>query len=126
MFNNKYYLDTMFDDLFSNRELMKTDIYEEGDTYVFEIDLPGVKQDDIKLEIVNNYLSIEISKNNENEDKNKNYIKRERVYQNMRRQFYIGNVSDDEVKAKFNDGFLKIIVPREEKKKRQIEINLEK
>ena len=60
-----------------------------------------------------------------NESKDKNYIKKERVYGRIQRQFYVGDVDSDDIKAEFKDGILKIVVPKEDKKIEKKQITIE-
>ena len=118
-----------FDDSLSNffegdSTKMKCDIYEKDGDYHIEIDIPGFDKKDIKVECDNGYLTVTAKKDEEVEDKSKNYIRRERSYGKYQRSFYIGDMDSNEIRAKFKHGMLKIIVPKVETKetKRHIEI----
>ena len=103
---------------------MKCDIYEKDGDYHIEIDIPGFDKKDIKVECDNGYLTVTAKKDEEAEDKSKNYIRRERSYGKYQRSFYIGDMDSNEIRAKFKHGMLKIIVPKVETKetKKHIEI----
>lgn len=123
-----FYLDDIFDN-FDNFDStrnnnMKCDIYEKDGDYHIEIDIPGFDKKDIKVECDNGYLTVTAKKDEEVEDKSKNYIRRERSYGKYQRSFYIGDMDSNEIRAKFKHGMLKIIVPKVETKetKRHIEI----
>lgn len=123
----KYYLDSIFDDFFmddTTPETMKCDIYEKDGKYHIELDIPGFNKNDINIECHDGYLSVSAEKSDSNEEKDKNYIKKERVYGRIQRQFYVGDVNTDDINAEFKDGILSITVPKEEKsiEKKQIEI----
>lgn len=121
----KFYLDDVFDDFFvsSEKNNMKCDIYEKEGKYFIEMDLPGFNKEDINIDMDNNYLTISAEKNSEEEDNSKNYIKRERFYNKYQRSFYVGNVSENLIDAKFDKSTLTVIIPiEEEKNKKQIEI----
>ena len=79
---------------------------------------------DIKLDVEDGVLTVEATKNDEHEDKDKNYYRKERVYGSFKRQFTVGNIRENEINAKFNNGVLEISFPKEEKKetKKFIEI----
>lgn len=113
----KYY-DDLFDNFLSvpSNDNMKCDIYEKDGDYHIEMDIPGFNKEDIKIECNNGYLTISAEKKNEvnEEDEEKNYIRRERTYGSYQRQFYLGDVEVDNVKASFKDGTLKITVPKKE------------
>ena len=120
-----FYLDDIFDNFDSTRNNnMRCDIYEKDGDYHIEIDIPGFDKKDIKVECDNGYLTVTAKKEEEVEDKTKNYIRRERSYGKYQRSFYIGDMDSNEIKAKFKHGMLKIIVPKVETKetKRHIEI----
>lgn len=124
----KFYLDDIFDDFLTTKkeQLMKCDIYEKDGNYHIEMDVPGFSKDDISVEAKDGYLTISASKNDEfnEEDKNKNYIRRERVYGKFERSFYVGDLDQDRIDAEFSNGCLKITVPKKEEieNKRIIEI----
>lgn len=114
----KFYLDDIFDDFISSRkeQHMKCDIYEKGDDYHIEIDIPGFNKEEISVETKDGYLTIKAEKKNEvnEEDKDRNYIRRERTYGQYERSFYLGDLDEDKIDAKFDNGMLKITVPKKE------------
>ena len=125
----KYYLDSIFDDFMEPTvafDNMKCDVYEKDGAYHIEADIPGFKKDEIKVECEDGYISISAEKNIENEenDEDKKYLKRERSYTKTTRKFYVGDVDSSKIKAEYTDGILKLVVPKEEKlpNKTQIEI----
>ena len=134
--------DNLFDDMFDfdfdkefNRmmrplygkhaqNMMKTDVRETDNSYELDIDLPGFKKDEISVQLDNGYLSISASKGLDKDEENKNgkYIRRERYAGSMNRTFYVGdNLTQQDIQAKFEDGILKISVPK--KDVQQIEQN---
>ncbi len=125
----KYYLDDFFDDFLANsnseKNAMKCDIYEKGGDYHIEMDVPGFDKKDISINVDNGYLTITAEKQNEEKDEEKNYIRRERSYGKYERSFYLGDLETDNIKAEFNNGMLKLTVPKKEvvdtKKKIEIE-----
>lgn len=103
----------------ANAAVMKTDVRENQDSFDIDIDLPGYKKDDVKAELKDGYMTITAEKNDSNEEKDNkgNYIRRERFYGTCSRSFYVGeDVTEEDIKAKFEDGILKINVPKKEKK----------
>lgn len=114
----KIYLDDIFDDFISSKKepKMKCDIYEKGNNYHIEMDIPGFNKNEISVETKNGYLTIIAEKNNEvnNEDKEKKYIRRERTYGKYERSFYLGDLDAENISAKFENGILKITVPKKE------------
>lgn len=124
----KFYLDDFFDDFAPMPKMprmdMKCDIYEKGGNVHIELDVPGFDKNDIKLDVDDGILTVEATRENEKEDKDKNYYRKERVFGSFKRQFTVGNIKENEISAKFNNGVLKISFPKEEKKetKKFIEI----
>lgn len=107
-----------------SRNMMKTDVRETDNSYELDIDLPGFKKDEIKVELDNGYLSISAAKglDKDEEKKDGKYIRRERYAGAMNRTFYVGdNLTQQDIQAKFEDGILKISVPK--KDVQQIEQN---
>ncbi|MDD4212120.1 MAG: Hsp20/alpha crystallin family protein [Bacilli bacterium] len=104
----------LFEDSFAKRNvsLMKTDIREDDDKYTFEVDLPGMSKEDIKISIEDGYLTIETKKEEQKEVRNDKeiYIRRERRFGNFSRSYYLGEVQEDTVHAAFENGVLKIDV----------------
>lgn len=123
-----YYLNDYFD-MFNvpyskEKEYMKTDIYEMDNKYILELDLPGIKKDNIKVNYENGYLTITAEKNSL-PTRPDTYIRRERFYGQIKRSFYIGIKKENEVKAKYIEGVLSISFPREDAyKKEQKSINI--
>ena len=106
------------------QNMMKTDVRETDNSYELDIDLPGFKKDEIKVELDNGYLSISTAKglDKDEEKKDGKYIRRERYAGAMNRTFYVGdNLTQQDIQAKFEDGILKISVPK--KDVQQIEQN---
>lgn len=122
MLPSKVFFDNFFDDFESPKrfdKMMKCDIYEKDGNYVIEMDVPGYKKEDINMELEDGYLKISAEKKSDEKEKDsKKYVRRERhCYSRCERQFYVGNISEDDIKAKFNNGILEISVPKEEEKK---------
>ena len=102
------------------RNMMKTDVRETDTTYEVDVDLPGFKKEDINVNYENGYLTISTSKGLDKDEKDKkgNYIRRERYAGSMTRSFYVGeDVSQEDIHAKFEDGILKLTVPKKDAKK---------
>ncbi len=125
----KFYLDDFFDDLVPMPKMtnfdMKCDIYEKGGNVHIELEVPGYDKNEIKLDVENGVLTIEGHTNNEKEDKERNYYRKERVSGSFRRKFTIGDVNEKDIHASFNNGVLKVTFPKEHKKesKKYIQIN---
>ena len=102
------------------KNMMKTDIRETENNYELDIDLPGFKKDEVNLELKNGYLTISADKSLDKDEKDHEgrYIRQERWSGSCSRSFYVGeNVKPEDVNAKFEDGILKIAMPKAEQKK---------
>ena len=101
------------------KNLMKTDVRETENSYELDIDLPGFKKDEISIQLDNGYLSIQAAKglDKDEEDKKGKYIRRERYAGAMQRSFYVGeNLTQEDIKAKYENGILRLSVPKKEAK----------
>ncbi|MBQ9011457.1 MAG: Hsp20/alpha crystallin family protein [Bacilli bacterium] len=127
MLPRKFYLDNIFDNLMEGNsvDMMKCDIYEKDGIYHIEADIPGMDKKDISIECNNGYISIKAEKEREENNEDRNIIRKERFYGTMERKFYVGDVDEENIKAEFNNGVLKISIPKidQTKNKRIIEIN---
>ena len=99
--------------------VMKTDVRENKDSYDVFVDLPGFKKEDVKLDLDNGYLTISAEKGLDKDEENKKgrILRQERYAGACSRSFYVGNVKPEDVKAKYEDGVLSVIVPKEDVKK---------
>ena len=105
---------------------MQCDIYEKDNEYHLEMDIPGYQKDEIKIECHKGTLTIKAEKNevSEEQDEKKNYIKKERKYGKIERSFYLGDIEEENIHAKYENGILEIIVPeKKEIERKTIEIN---
>ena len=102
------------------KNLMKTDVRETKNSYEVDVDLPGFKKDEIKLELDNGYLTISATKGLDKDETDKEtgkYIRRERYAGACQRSFYVGeDVTEQDIKAEFKHGMLKLFVPKKEAK----------
>lgn len=101
-------------------DMMKTDVKESEAGYELDISLPGYKKEDVKAELKDGYLTISASTSQNKDEKDEStgrYIRRERYTGSCSRSFYIGeDVTQDEIRARFEDGVLKLSVPKKEAK----------
>ena len=113
----KYFLDDFFDDFVSSKEnlFMKCDIYEKEGVINIEVEVPGFDKNNINIECKDGYLTIDAKREINNETDEKNYIRKERSYGKYTRTFYLGDIDEDSIEAKYNNGILCITVPKEEK-----------
>lgn len=110
-----------FDDKQEKRQntngLMKTDIKELEKGYELEIDLPGYKKEEIQAELKEGYLTIRAVKTAEQKKEEGKYVRRERYSGSCQRSFFVGkDVMQEDIKAEFKDGILRLQVPKKEAK----------
>ena len=97
------------------RNLMKTDVREQEDSYELDVDLPGFQKDEIQVELENGYLTISASKGLDKDEKDKKgkYIRQERYAGSLQRSFYVGDaITQEDIKAKYEDGILRLSIPK--------------
>ena len=105
----------------------KTDIKDLGNEIRLEADLPGVKKENIKIDIENKFLTISAERKEEKEEKDEkgNFLRRERAYGSFSRSFDISGIRTEDITAKYEDGVLTLILPKKDKEipeKRTLEI----
>ncbi|RPF52177.1 Hsp20/alpha crystallin family protein [Aquisalibacillus elongatus] len=92
----------------------KVDVKDKGDHYEIDAELPGYSKDDIVVEYKDHYLTIKGHKEESSESKNdqEQFIRRERSYGSFHRSFYIGDIDEKDISGKFDQGILKLTVPK--------------
>ena len=101
------------------KNLMKTDVRETDNTYELDVDLPGFKKDEVQLDLKDGYLTISAAKglDKDQEDKKGKYIRQERYAGACSRSFFVGEeIEPRDVSAKFEDGILRVSLPKKVKK----------
>ena len=137
IFRTNSLIDDLFDDdLFDDKEfknvekklyghraknVMNTDVKETEDGYELEMDLPGFKKEEVSVELNDGYITIRAAKGLDEDEKEKKtgkYIRRERYSGACERSFYVGEgVTQQDIKASFKHGILKLDIPKKEAKK---------
>ena len=124
----------VLDDFFSNdwpfrrtltHDTFKVDVEDNGNEYLIEAEVPGIDKKDIIVELNDGKLMISITRDENSESKKKNFIHRERRYSSMSRSIYLEDAKPDGIKAKLENGLLKVVVPKEEKPNNSITIDVE-
>lgn len=109
----------------SKEDMMRTDIYEKDGVYHLEMDLPGFSKDNIQIDYDNGYITVEAKIEESNEEKGE-YIHKEKFYGEYKRSFYLGDIKEEEIKAQYQDGILKLTLPKQVEQpntKKQIQID---
>jgi HSP20 family protein len=112
----------MLDDFFSDpwtaggrasRNSFRVDVQAADKEYVVEAELPGVKKEEVRLDMNDGNLSITVQREDKVEDEGKNYIHRERRYASMSRTIYLGDAVYEGIHARLEGGVLHVTVPRQ-------------
>ena len=101
------------------QNIMRTDVKERENGYEIAMNLPGIKKENVQAELKDGYLTVSASTDTSNdaEDEDGKYIRRERYTGSCSRSFYVGEqITQEDIKARFEDGVLKIDVPKVEAK----------
>ncbi len=88
------------------------DIQEQDNAYVLEAEIPGISKDNIHVDVEKDYLTIKVQQDEATEEKDDRYIRRERRQSACQRSFYIGDIKADEIQAQYEDGILRIHLPK--------------
>lgn len=115
----------LFNDFKSN--LIKTDIHETDNEYIVEAELPGISKDNIQVTYEDGVLTISGQQQTDtvDEDKKGKLIRSERSSTSLRRQYLLENVKEDEIKASYSDGILKVTLPKDSNKEIKKSIPIE-
>ena len=94
--------------------MMQTDISEDDKAFELNMDMPGVDKKDVKLDYSDGYLTVSVSHEEKKEEKDnkKKYVRKERRFASGSRSFYVGDIEEDNIKAKFENGVLNIKLPK--------------
>ena len=112
----------MLDDFFTGTQLpgrnllkdtFKIDIAEKEEEYQLEAELPGVKKDEISIDVEDEFLNISVNRSEESNKNGKNYIHRERRATAMSRRIRLSGADLDKIKAKLEDGVLFVTIPKD-------------
>lgn len=120
-----FFNDTIFPAHYSNSGQMRVDIKENDKEYILEAEMPGVRKEDINIEIEDDRLTIRVKSDESTEEKQGNYLRKERRASSMARSFSIENLLAEKITAKHENGILTLTLPKKEEtggKRRKIDI----
>ena len=128
-------INRLFDDAFFRGEdslpaapswMFPVDVKESPDKVVVRAEIPGVRSEDIKVNLHDGQLTIQGERKQEKEERGDQYIRVERSYGSFYRAFSVGvPVKADQIKAGYKDGILEVVLPKEEKAKpKEIQIEV--
>lgn len=111
------YFTDLFDELFGDQAKsfggnFKADLEEADGAYCLTVDIPGVDKKDVKLEYNDSYLTVSVNTKKTEEKKDATYLSRERTMINGSRSFYIEGIDEANIKAKFENGVLQVVMPK--------------
>lgn len=100
------------------KNLMKTDVKDVNDHYEVAVDLPGFQKDEVNVQLENGYLTISAAKglDKDQKDDEGHYIRQERYSGSCSRSFYVGDIQPEDIHAKYEDGILKLTLPKADQK----------
>lgn len=102
------------------KNMLKTDIREKDDNYVVDVDMPGCKKEDVHAELNDGYLTVRAERAMEKDEKDADgkYLRQERFFGTCARSFYVGEqIKQEDIKAKFENGILTLVIPKKEQQK---------
>ena len=104
--------------------VFKMDVKDQGNAYLVEAEMPGIKKEEIKLDYQNDYLIIKVEKNEEINEEKESYLHKERRSSSMQRSVYLKDIDAANVDAKLEDGVLKISLPKSEPAASKLQIEI--
>ena len=121
-----FFSDSFVPAIFSASHPIKADIRETEKEYIIDAEIPGTKKEDIKLNLKDENLTILVEHNEETKEEKENYIRRERKHGSYSRSFYVDNVKNEDVTAKYSEGILTVILPKRADRKEPVhKINIQ-
>ena len=120
-----FFSDPIFSTFFETGNSMRADIRETEKEYIVEAEIPGARKEDIKLDLRDDTLTVAVVHDEQVNEEKENYLRKERRFGSYSRSFYVENVKNEDVTAKYDNGVLTIKLPKTEdrnKDKHKIEI----
>ncbi len=103
-----------------SENLPRVNIFETNDDFMVEMAAPGMQKEDFHIELDNDTLTISSQISEKDEEKSELFTRKEFSYESFRRSFHIPNtVEADKIKAKYEDGLLRLVIPKREEAKRK-------
>ena len=104
----------------------RVDIYETENSYVLNAELPGLKKEEIQIDLNNNTLTLKGEKKFEEKVEKENYVRVERSYGSFTRSFALSdNANPESITANYKDGVLEVTLPKkEEAKPKEIKVEI--
>ncbi|MGI6776508.1 MAG: Hsp20/alpha crystallin family protein [Acetivibrionales bacterium] len=112
-----FFSDSFLPTFFSDSYPIRADIRETDKEFIIDAEIPGVKKEDIKLDLRDNVLTIGVEHNEETTEERKDYIRKERRYGAFSRSFNVENINQEDISAKYDNGILTITLPKSDDRK---------
>ena len=112
MLPGSWFRDFFTNDFFGGLSTVKADIFAEGDKLVIEAELPGFNKEEIKVKVNDKQLTISAQRKDANEERSEDYIRKERSVSQVCRTFIVENLDADQIQAKFENGLLRLTMPK--------------
>lgn len=109
------FYDSFFADFFPesyNGKIMKVDIREDESAYYLDVEVPGVKKENIKLITNDDILTINVKREENLTSNNEKYLRKERKFGSFSRSFTIRDIDKDNIRAKYHEGMLYVTIPK--------------
>jgi len=110
LFSNQF--NNFFDDFFSRFDRGSTDVLDKGDRYLLQAELPGFQKEDISVNLENDTLIIKANHQEEVNEEEGNYIRRERNTSSFQRVFSVADVDKENISAMYKNGILEVTLPK--------------
>ena len=107
--------DSFFGGLGNDYAPCRTDIIDQGDSYLMKADMPGFNKEDINIDIQGDQLTVSAEHKEENKEDKKGFVRRERRYGALSRSFDIEGIDADKISAAYKNGVLELKLPKIEK-----------
>lgn len=120
---DEFFNEAMFPESLNSNPL-RADIRETEKEYIVDAEVPGVRKEDIKIELREDILTISVEQNDQKEEKTDNYLRRERRTGSFKRSIMVQNVNNEAVTAKYDNGVLTITLPKDEVNKKDYRIDI--
>jgi len=114
-FFNEFFRDPFFTRFAPFASPIRADVRETDREYIVEAEIPGVRKEDITIEVSDDVLTLGVDTRKEVNEESEGYIYRERSTGSFKRSFHIQNIKQDQIKASYKDGILTIVLPKDEK-----------
>lgn len=123
-FNNSYMTDGFLPSRISGFSNFKIDVKDEGENYLVQAELPGIKKEEISIDYEDGNLMIQVNKEENKDEEKDNYIHKERKICSMRRSIYLPDSDTSNIDASLVDGVLEINIKKKEQNENKVQINI--